>query len=233
MSSPMSTSGQDGQQSHTKKPVEFQFCAECSNMLYPKEDEETRTLQFTCRTCHYTTNASNTCVFRNELNSSASLHAGIIEGMGKDPTVGAPVPDTCSPSAASTAAVTVAPPLSHLRQHVPAGSTIVLCLVCGKPILCAVCEVAPFYVCNKDMRSLERDADDDDAENSFFSAYASDASSPGAGVQFSWNDDSDVYDFMNDDYAESDAGSAEDDGLSRSIMMLDRVKSTSSAVATS
>ncbi|EHA51462.1 hypothetical protein MCOR02_011689 [Pyricularia oryzae] len=87
MSSPMSTSGQDGQQSHTKKPVEFQFCAECSNMLYPKEDEETRTLQFTCRTCHYTTNASNTCVFRNELNSSASLHAGIIEGMGKDPTL--------------------------------------------------------------------------------------------------------------------------------------------------
>ncbi|TLD19886.1 hypothetical protein PspLS_09418 [Pyricularia sp. CBS 133598] len=230
MSSPMSTSGQDGQVSHTKKPVEFQFCAECSNMLYPKEDEETRTLQFTCRTCHYTTNASNTCVFRNELNSSASLHAGIIEGMGKDPTVGAPVSDTFSPHAASTAAAT--PSLSHLQQHVPADSTIVLCLVCGKPILCAVCEVTPFYVCSNDMRTLDGNADDD-GETSFFSAHASEASSPRTRVQFSWNDDSDVYDFMNDDEPESDAGSAEDDELSKSIMMLDRVKSTSSAVATS
>ncbi|TLS29969.1 hypothetical protein PpBr36_02269 [Pyricularia pennisetigena] len=230
MSSPMSTSGQDGQQSHTKKPVEFQFCAECSNMLYPKEDEETRTLQFTCRTCHYTTNASNTCVFRNELNSSASLHAGIIEGMGKDPTVGAPVSDTFSPPAASTAAA--APSLSHLRQHVPADSTIVLCLVCGKPILCAVCEVTSFYVCSNDLRTLEGNADDE-TENSFFSAHASEASSPRTRVQFSWNDDSDVYDFMNDEYAESDAGSAEEDELSKSIMMLDRVRSTTSVVTTS
>ncbi|KAL8298997.1 hypothetical protein RB601_002132 [Gaeumannomyces tritici] len=88
MSTPMSSGGgMDDDQSSSKKPVSFQFCAECSNMLYPREDNSSRTLQFVCRTCHYTTEAINTCVFRNELSSTASLHAGIIPGMGKDPTL--------------------------------------------------------------------------------------------------------------------------------------------------
>lgn len=56
-------------------------------MLYPKEDEDAHKLQFTCRTCQYTEEAQSTCVFRNDLNTSAGETAGVTQDVGSDPTV--------------------------------------------------------------------------------------------------------------------------------------------------
>lgn len=56
-------------------------------MLYPKEDEDAHKLQFTCRTCQYTEDASTTCVYRNNLNNSAGETAGVTQDVGSDPTV--------------------------------------------------------------------------------------------------------------------------------------------------
>lgn len=75
----------------TTKPVEqitFRFCSECSNMLYPKEDEDNHRLQFICRTCHYTEEAHSSCVFRNVMNNAAGETAGVTQDVGSDPTVG-------------------------------------------------------------------------------------------------------------------------------------------------
>jgi len=93
MASPTTpTSANDG--TDAKAPLQqitFRFCSECSNMLYPKEDEESRTLQFTCRTCQYTEEAKSSCVFRNFINSAQGETAGVTQDVGSDPTVGAAV----------------------------------------------------------------------------------------------------------------------------------------------
>jgi len=70
--------------------ITFRFCSECSNMLYPKEDEDAHKLQFTCRTCQYTEEASTQCIFRNVLNNAAGETAGVTQDVGQDPTVGNP-----------------------------------------------------------------------------------------------------------------------------------------------
>ncbi|KAK0622575.1 DNA-directed RNA polymerase II subunit RPB9 [Immersiella caudata] len=73
-----------------KKPLEqitFRFCSECSNMLYPKEDEAERKLLFTCRTCSYSEEAQSSCIFRNVLNNAAGETAGVTQDVGSDPTL--------------------------------------------------------------------------------------------------------------------------------------------------
>jgi DNA-directed RNA polymerase subunit M/transcription elongation factor TFIIS len=94
------------------KQITFRFCSECSNMLYPKEDEEARTLQFTCRTCQYTEEAKSSCVFRNVINNSQGERAGVTPDVVSDPTVGGlENPWSCA----------------------------VLCMMCGLPIICSCC----------------------------------------------------------------------------------------------
>ncbi len=61
-----------------------------SNMLYPKEDPETHRLQFACRTCQYSEEATSSCVFRNILNNAVGETAGVTQDVGSDPTVGLP-----------------------------------------------------------------------------------------------------------------------------------------------
>jgi DNA-directed RNA polymerase II subunit RPB9 len=89
MATPQSTTSQDNAPGKSKKleQITFRFCSECSNMLYPKEDEDAHKLQFTCRTCQYTEDAQTTCVFRNILNTSAGETAGVTQDVGSDPTV--------------------------------------------------------------------------------------------------------------------------------------------------
>ncbi|KAJ2974957.1 hypothetical protein NQ176_g5784 [Zarea fungicola] len=90
MATPQSTTSYQGADAGEDKKLEqitFRFCSECSNMLYPKEDEESHKLQFTCRTCKYTEEAQSTCVFRNILNNSAGETAGVTQDVGSDPTV--------------------------------------------------------------------------------------------------------------------------------------------------
>ncbi|PHH84592.1 hypothetical protein CDD83_1688 [Cordyceps sp. RAO-2017] len=88
MATPQSTASQEDVSGPKKlEQITFRFCSECSNMLYPKEDEDAHKLQFTCRTCQYTEEASSTCVFRNVLNNSAGETAGVTQDVGSDPTV--------------------------------------------------------------------------------------------------------------------------------------------------
>ncbi len=60
-------------------------------MLYPKEDPDTHRLQFACRTCQYSEEATSSCVFRNILNNAVGETAGVTQDVGSDPTVGAPL----------------------------------------------------------------------------------------------------------------------------------------------
>jgi DNA-directed RNA polymerase II subunit RPB9 len=79
MATPQSTTSYEGAEADKKlEQITFRFCSECSNMLYPKEDQDAHKLQFTCRTCQYTEDAKSTCVFRNVLNTSAGETAGVI-----------------------------------------------------------------------------------------------------------------------------------------------------------
>ncbi|KAI9796618.1 MAG: hypothetical protein M1833_006058 [Piccolia ochrophora] len=70
--------------------ITFQFCRECSNMLYPKEDRLNNTLMFACRTCQFSEPATSSCVFRNFLQNTVGETAGVTQDVGSDPTVGAP-----------------------------------------------------------------------------------------------------------------------------------------------
>ncbi|KAL1893028.1 hypothetical protein Sste5346_006709 [Sporothrix stenoceras] len=115
MSSPQSTTAHEGSDNKNLEQITFRFCAECSNMLYPKEDEDSHKLQFTCRTCQYTEEAVSTCVFRNVLNNAAGETAGVTQDVGSDPTVGA------------------------IAFPNPSTSHTMLCFCCGAFIACRSC----------------------------------------------------------------------------------------------
>ncbi|TPX19046.1 uncharacterized protein E0L32_011290 [Thyridium curvatum] len=154
MASPQSTTSHDDNRVNSKKNLEqitFRFCSECSNMLYPKEDEDSHKLQFTCRTCQYTEEATSTCVFRNVLNNAAGETAGVTQDVGSDPTVGIP-----SPFSPTTAA----------------SCNILLCMVCSCEIKCSVCgEHNAVQVARpsdlESMTTATTAAEDDDIEDLF------------------------------------------------------------------
>ncbi|CAK7221724.1 hypothetical protein SBRCBS47491_004624 [Sporothrix bragantina] len=129
MSSPQSTTSHEGDNSSKKnlEQITFRFCAECSNMLYPKEDEDSHKLQFTCRTCQYTEEAASTCVFRNVLNNAAGETAGVTQDVGSDPTVGV-----------SRACASVSAPAPNTPNNL-SPSKAVLCFCCGALIACRLC----------------------------------------------------------------------------------------------
>lgn len=47
----------------------LQYCIECNNLLYPREDRENRRLIYACRNCEYSEAAADSLVYRNELLS--------------------------------------------------------------------------------------------------------------------------------------------------------------------
>lgn len=119
MATPQSTASQDNAPGKSKKleQITFRFCSECSNMLYPKEDEDAHKLQFTCRTCQYTEDAQTTCVFRNILNTSAGETAGVTQDVGSDPTVS----DDLSPVVCLCCGIVIPclvcqDPLNHVKE---------------------------------------------------------------------------------------------------------------------
>lgn len=64
----------------------FWLCAECGNMLYPKEDPATRTLKRVCRNCSHVDDADSNLVFVNDQrphNASADTGSDVT----KDPTL--------------------------------------------------------------------------------------------------------------------------------------------------
>ncbi|KAE8447965.1 hypothetical protein EG329_010037 [Mollisiaceae sp. DMI_Dod_QoI] len=86
MASPASSTGEEPK--NKMEQITFRFCSECSNMLYPKENPDTHRLQFACRTCQYSEEATSSCVFRNVLNNAVGETAGVTQDVGSDPTVG-------------------------------------------------------------------------------------------------------------------------------------------------
>lgn len=82
---------QDGEtEKKNFEQITFRFCSECANMLYPRENEEKRILEFACRTCPYAEDAASSCVFRNVLNNNVGETAGVTQDVGSDPTVCVP-----------------------------------------------------------------------------------------------------------------------------------------------
>lgn len=61
-----------------------------SNILYPKEDTQTSTLMFECRTCRWSCQADTSCIYRNELSTTIGATAGVTQDVSQDPTVGNP-----------------------------------------------------------------------------------------------------------------------------------------------
>lgn len=116
MATPQSSASYSGDaEPKRSEQITFRFCSECSNMLYPKEDEDAHRLQFTCRTCQYTEPAQSSCIYRNKLNTSAGETAGVTQDVGSDPTVSSPFP---------------------CRKH---RLPVVICICCGSTISCEIC----------------------------------------------------------------------------------------------
>lgn len=127
MSSPAASASGD-----RKKPAEqitFRFCSECSNMLYPKEDENDHKLMFTCRTCSFSEEATSSCIFRNVLNNAAGETAGVTQDVGSDPTVG---------SSLASCSCSIRPGDSESSAGL---ATYVSCLHCGRMVVCECCGI--------------------------------------------------------------------------------------------
>ncbi|KAK8252332.1 hypothetical protein HDK77DRAFT_479319 [Phyllosticta capitalensis] len=122
------------------KKITFRFCEDCSNLLYPRENKETNTLQFACRTCSYETEAQSSCIYRNELSNTAAETAGVTSDLGQDPTVSS---SAMHPNIMPT---TNTYPNHHMDNDddddmdldsladVPS-----FCTMCGQEIFCGIC----------------------------------------------------------------------------------------------
>ncbi|KAK4155768.1 DNA-directed RNA polymerase II subunit RPB9 [Chaetomidium leptoderma] len=132
MSSPAGSASDD-----RKKPAEqitFRFCSECSNMLYPKEDEVDRKLMFTCRTCNFSEEATSSCIFRNAMNNAAGETAGVTQDVGSDPTVGS---DSLSSDAMDSGRRGSGS--SGLSSSSTTSACISPCIGCGSMVVCETC----------------------------------------------------------------------------------------------
>lgn len=78
------TSGETG---FVNTEVNYKFCQECSNLLYPKEDAGTRTLSYICKACHHIEPAQPSCTYRKELIQNVQATAGVTTDVANDPTL--------------------------------------------------------------------------------------------------------------------------------------------------
>ncbi|KAI9884714.1 MAG: hypothetical protein M1823_003495 [Watsoniomyces obsoletus] len=97
----------------THEQITFQFCRECSNMLYPKEDRMLNKLVYACRTCEFSEDAAAACVYRHDLSNTVGETAGVTQDVAADPTVGHPARLCLLPAT--------------------------LCLLCGQDVHCDIC----------------------------------------------------------------------------------------------
>lgn len=72
---------------HLSAMTTFRFCRDCNNMLYPREDKDSRRLLFECRTCSYVEEAASPLVYRHELITNIGETAGVVQDIGSDPTL--------------------------------------------------------------------------------------------------------------------------------------------------
>mmetsp|Transcript_16217 Transcript_16217/g.32358 ORF Transcript_16217/g.32358 Transcript_16217/m.32358 type:complete len:125 (+) Transcript_16217:29-403(+) len=66
----------------------IQFCGECSHMLTPRENMETRSLSFTCRRCGFTEDAEENRIYVNTIVSDTATKLEIVPSdVVADPTL--------------------------------------------------------------------------------------------------------------------------------------------------
>jgi len=67
--------------------IGIQFCGECNNILYPKEDRVKKILLYACRNCEFVMESANPCVYKNMVlhkeNELLNVHADVAQ----DPTL--------------------------------------------------------------------------------------------------------------------------------------------------
>ncbi|EGG25300.1 RNA polymerase II core subunit [Cavenderia fasciculata] len=63
------------------------FCGECNNMLYPQADKINKTLLLVCKICDHQEEASNSCVYRNEIKHSTDERTQVLHDISLDPTL--------------------------------------------------------------------------------------------------------------------------------------------------
>ena len=102
-------------------------------MLYPKEDRDTNTLMFACRTCHFSEEADAACIYRNSLKETIAETPGNVQDVAQDPTVG----ESSNSMSLDDSAYDSAMDLEDAEglDVVPA-----FCTYCGQEILCPICE---------------------------------------------------------------------------------------------
>ena len=136
MSSPAASA--TGERKNPAEQITFRFCSECSNMLYPKEDEVDRKLMFTCRTCNFSEEATSSCIFRNAMNNAAGETAGVTQDVGSDPTVGNPsLLDSHGDVSGRRGSGSSG--LSSSSNTSTSSACISTCLSCGCMIICDTC----------------------------------------------------------------------------------------------
>uniref|UniRef100_A0A1I7T2N8 DNA-directed RNA polymerase subunit n=1 Tax=Caenorhabditis tropicalis TaxID=1561998 RepID=A0A1I7T2N8_9PELO len=69
------------------KFVGIKFCPECNNMLYPREDKESRVLMYSCRNCEHREVAANPCIYVNKLVHEIDELTQIVTDIVHDPTL--------------------------------------------------------------------------------------------------------------------------------------------------
>lgn len=67
--------------------VGIKFCQECNNMLYPKEDKESKVLLYACRNCDYQQEADNSCIYVNKITHEVNELTQIVTDVIADPTL--------------------------------------------------------------------------------------------------------------------------------------------------
>lgn len=104
-------------------------------MLYPKEDSESQTLMFACRTCQFSEPATAACVWRNSLKEDVQETAGNVEDVAQDPTVGTSSKQSIDDDDEV---------MNNIDEDAEAEGELDMpdfCTLCGNEILCPICEM--------------------------------------------------------------------------------------------
>lgn len=75
--------------------VGIQFCTECNNMLYPREDKNNKVLMYACRNCDYKQMADSNCVYVNKIMHEVDELTHINPDVVSDPTLPRTKDHTC------------------------------------------------------------------------------------------------------------------------------------------
>ncbi|KAI8060834.1 polymerase II polypeptide I, 14.5kDa [Gongronella butleri] len=65
----------------------FKYCADCNNLLYPREDRTKRELLYACRNCQFQESADNLRVYRHEIIHAPSEQTMVLADLSADPTL--------------------------------------------------------------------------------------------------------------------------------------------------